>query len=55
MASEDITSRFYYGFTMRTLLGTNCASVLDLGCGTGAFPAYLAGVLGMITRMVAKL
>jgi SAM-dependent methyltransferase len=42
MASEDITSRFYYGFATRTLLGTNCASVLDLGCGTGAFPAYLA-------------
>ena len=42
MASEDITSRFYYGFSMRTLLATNCASVLDLGCGTGAFPAYLA-------------
>ena len=42
MASEDITSRFYYGFTMRALLATNCASVLDLGCGTGAFPAYLA-------------
>ncbi|HYS57659.1 MAG TPA: class I SAM-dependent methyltransferase [Burkholderiales bacterium] len=42
MASEDITSRFYYGFTARTLRGTNCASVLDLGCGTGAFPAYLA-------------
>jgi len=42
MASEDITSRFYYGFATRTLLGTNGASVLDLGCGTGAFPAYLA-------------
>lgn len=42
MASEDLTSRFSYGFTTRTLLKTNCTSVLDLGCGTGAFPAYLA-------------
>jgi SAM-dependent methyltransferase len=42
MASEDLTSRFCYGFTTRMLLETNCASVLDLGCGTGAFPAYLA-------------
>lgn len=42
MASEDLTSRFCYGFTTRTLLRTNCASALDLGCGTGAFPAYLA-------------
>jgi SAM-dependent methyltransferase len=42
MASEDLTSRFCYGFTTRTLLRTNGASVLDLGCGTGAFPAYLA-------------
>jgi SAM-dependent methyltransferase len=42
MASQDLTSRFFYGFTTRTLLRTNCASVLDLGCGTGAFPAHLA-------------
>jgi ubiquinone/menaquinone biosynthesis C-methylase UbiE len=42
MASEDLTSRFSYGFTARTLLRTKCASLLDLGCGTGAFPAYLA-------------
>jgi ubiquinone/menaquinone biosynthesis C-methylase UbiE len=42
MASEDLTSRFCYGFTTRMLRETNCASVLDLGCGTGAFPAYLA-------------
>lgn len=42
MASEDITSRFSYGFTTRTLLRLNCTSMLDLGCGTGAFPAYLA-------------
>jgi ubiquinone/menaquinone biosynthesis C-methylase UbiE len=42
MASEDLTSRFFYGFTTRMLLETSCASVLDLGCGTGAFPAYLA-------------
>ena len=42
MASEDLTSRFCYGFTTRTLLRTRCSSVLDLGCGTGAFPAYLA-------------
>ncbi|MGH7530417.1 MAG: class I SAM-dependent methyltransferase [Gemmatimonadales bacterium] len=42
MASEDLTSRFSYGFTTRTLRRTTCASVLDLGCGTGAFPAYLA-------------
>jgi len=47
MASEDITSRFYYGFATRTLLGTNCASLLDLGCGTGAFPAYLARHTGL--------
>ena len=42
MASEDLTSRFCYGFATRTLLRTTCASLLDLGCGTGAFPAYLA-------------
>lgn len=42
MASEDLTSRFCYGFATRTLLRTNGASLLDLGCGTGAFPAYLA-------------
>lgn len=42
MASEDLTSRFCYGFAAQTLLRTKCASVLDLGCGTGALPAYLA-------------
>jgi len=34
MACEDIASRFYCGFTMRTLLRTNCASVLGK-TGTG--------------------
>lgn len=41
IASDDVSSIFYYGFTERALRKTNTRVLLDVGCGTGGFLAFI--------------
>ena len=41
LASAALTSMFSYGFSHRVLKTVGARSVLDLGCGTGQYLAYL--------------
>ena len=42
IASATLTSKFSYGFARSLILKSGADSVLDVGCGTGQFLAYLA-------------
>lgn len=41
IASEDVSKIFYYGFTENALRKTDTRVLLDVGCGTGGFLAYV--------------
>ena len=41
IASDDVSEIFYYGFTEQGLRKTGTRVLLDVGCGTGAFLAFL--------------
>ncbi len=41
IASADLTSKFFYGFADSTLTEFKPQSLIDLGCGTGDFLAFL--------------